>query len=51
MGLARLALMGALSIGCEGQEMAELARLSAEGAVAFTDGAQARKAPNCCIRP
>ncbi len=38
-GLARLALMGALSVGCQGEALAELRRLAAEGAVAFTDGA------------
>lgn len=37
-GLARLRLMGSLSVGCEGSELAELGRLAAEGAVAFTDG-------------
>lgn len=37
-GLSRLKLMGALSVGCEGAEMAELKRLAAEGAVALTDG-------------
>ena len=37
-GLARLNLMGALSVGCEDKDMAELGRLAAEGAVAFTDG-------------
>ena len=37
-GLARLKLMGALSVGCEGRELAELGRLAQEGAVAFTDG-------------
>ncbi len=40
-GLARLHLMGALSMGCEGIDMAELGRLAAEGAVGFTDGAEA----------
>ena len=40
-GLARLHLMGALSIGCEGKDMAELGRLAHEGAVAFSDGARA----------
>ena len=37
-GLARLRLMGALSVGCGGKELAELGRLAQEGAVAFTDG-------------
>ena len=40
-GLARLRLMGALSRGCQGQDLAELRRLAAEGAVAFSDGATA----------
>ena len=41
VGLAHLHLMGALTLGCEGAEMAELRRLAAEGAVAFTDGSEA----------